>query len=58
MLKGYVLSNKTVSLSEHFVLEAAIYSQLSLAKKRSNGYLQSTVFSQKTLKWLFTVNCH
>ena len=22
-----------------------------------SGYLQSTVDSQKTLKWLFTVNC-
>ena len=33
----------------------AIYSQLSIAKIQINGYLQSTVNSQKTLKWLFTV---
>ena len=33
----------------------AIYSQLSIANKRINGYLQSTVNSQKTLKWLSTI---
>ena len=32
----------------------AIYNQLSLAKKRYNGYLQSTVISQRTLKRLFS----
>ena len=38
--------------------EEAIYSQLSIAKKRQIGYLQSPVNSQKTLNWLSTVNCH
>ena len=39
----------------------AIYSQLPSAKKRQNGYLQSTVISQKTLnghlqsEWLLFV---
>ena len=33
----------------------ATYSQLSLAKKRKNGYLQSTDTSQKTLNRLLTV---
>ena len=28
----------------------AIYIQLSLAKKRKNGYIQSTVISQKNVK--------
>ena len=28
---------------------------MSLAKKRLNGYLQSTVISQNSLKWLSTV---
>ena len=28
---------------------------ISLAKKRKNGYLQSTGISQNTLKWLSTV---
>ena len=31
-----------------FSYGVAIYSQLSIAKKRENGYLQSTVNSQKT----------
>ena len=33
----------------------AIYSQLSIAKKRIIGYLQSTVNSQKPYKWLSTI---
>ena len=41
----------------HLLMEEAIYSWLSIAKKRQNGYLQLTVNSQKTLKWLFTVDC-
>ena len=46
------------------IMEEIIYSQLYIdknrkqkKKKRSIGYLKSTVNSQETLNWLFTVNC-
>ena len=40
-------------------VEISIYSQLLLANERRNGYIQSTVNSEKKRKKrLFTVNCH
>ena len=40
---------------DHIYNGVAIYSQLPIAKTRWIGYLQSTVISEKTLKWLSTV---
>ena len=56
--RGYIQSTVNSKKKKQKNVKMAIASQLSIVKECINGYLLSTAISQKTLKWLFTVNCH